>query len=291
MPARAAWARSRSCTRPRRRRLASRRRNRGHRALRSTSTRPSVTTSARKDRSAAASSSRTTSTGRPMIAVSFALRSTTRSRLGSRRSTSRSTSLIGVSVPAAADPNSSAKRTFCSVRRALRKAESSDHERPTYRRSDSGSSRVRGVGLTARRVPWFTARRSVRSFAPTSSASRANSVMCPLYWIHVSNSNTVAEGRPERLPHAGTGAEGSGRPGDVPPLAPPPARRLRRRRGNEVLELDVVAVEGEAHALLGELVRFLIAVRRRPSSWAPRVTSLPASPLSHLIGLKSAQGG
>src|SRR5665809_47022 len=54
----------------------------------------------------------------------------------------------------------------------------------------SGSSRVLGVGLSARKVPSLTARRSVRSFTPSSSASNARSVMCPLYRPHVSGMTT-----------------------------------------------------------------------------------------------------
>ena len=47
-----------------------------------------------------------------------------------------------------------------------------------------------------------------------------------------------------------------------------PGRKLRGRSRDEMLELDVVAVESEAHALLGEAVRFLVGVGDATSRWA-----------------------
>jgi len=160
MLARASRVPRASCRRPRCRIAGSRFCRWAQRFSRSTSTRPWSTRSARSDGSASASRSRTTSTGRPIIGVSLELKSTTRSKSGSRRSTSRSTSLVGVSAPVAADPNNTARRTFCSVRRAARKAESNHHERRIYRRSFSDSAKVLGVGLAARSVPLLTARRA-----------------------------------------------------------------------------------------------------------------------------------
>ncbi len=186
IPARALSKRRASCWLPRRRNPSSRTRNPGHRSSRSASTRPPARISARKEGSASASLSSATSTGRPTSRVNFVARSTTRSKLASRKSTSTSTSLSGVSVPAAAEPNNNAKRTFCSVRRAARSAETRSHDRRMYSRSFSGSSSLRGVDLLPRSVPRLTARRKVRSLTPTSCASSTKLLICPLCHIHAS---------------------------------------------------------------------------------------------------------
>jgi hypothetical protein len=186
MPARAARALVAGSPWPPRPGLDSPAWSRNHRPSRSTSTRPSATMLARKGRSDSASCSRRTSTRRPAIDVSFELRSTTRSRLGSRRSATISTSLVGVSNPVAAEPKSSAKRTLCSVRRASLRRESSGQLRRTYCRSAKGRASVLTDGLTAWSVPSLTARRKVLSCTPTSAARRPSSVICPLYSRHVS---------------------------------------------------------------------------------------------------------
>jgi hypothetical protein len=230
MPARALCKRRASRRLPRRRNPGSRWRNRVHRSSRSTSTRPSPKAWARKEGSASASLSSTTSTGRPTSRVSFVLRSTMRSKLASRRSTSTSTSLSGVSTPVAAEPNNSAKRTFCSVRRASRNVESNPHERRTYSRSPSGSSSFLDVGLLPCSVPWLTARRNVRSLIPTSSASNTRPFMCPLCHKHVSiieHSTTARHSVMCCIKARATRRHQREPPGCVnpprPPQAPPPA--------------------------------------------------------------------
>jgi len=195
IPARALFTRRASCSLPRRRRPPLRPCSPGHRSSRSTSIRPSLKAWARNEGSASASLSSTTSTGRPTIRESFVTRSKTRSKLGSRRSTRTSTSLSGPSVPVAVEPNSSARRTFDSVRKPVRSAEINGQERLRYTRSDNGRSSVRGPSLVARRVPWFTARRKVRSLTPSCSANDVSSFMCPLYSGDVS-AKQHAQGAP-----------------------------------------------------------------------------------------------
>ncbi len=186
IPARALSMRRASCRLPRLRNPASRARKAGHKSSRSTSTRPSARTWARNEGSTSASLSSTTSTGRPISRVNFVARSTTRSKLASRKSTSTSTSLPGVSIPTAAEPNSSAKRTFCSVRSAARSVATRPHDRRTYSRSPKGSWSLRGASLFPRSAPRFTARRNVRSLTPTSSASNVKLFMCPLCHVDAS---------------------------------------------------------------------------------------------------------
>ena len=118
---------------------------------------------------------------------SSAARSTTRSKFASRRATSTSTSLSGVSVPVAIEPNSSAKRTLRSVRNAVRSVDRPPRAANVLALAQWQLQLPRCGPAPAQR-PRLTARRSVRSFTPTSSASSARAFMCPLCHMHASKS-------------------------------------------------------------------------------------------------------